>query len=93
MRLAPDGGHRPREGEELDPRSFPRDAIKHETLFKNQPVSAAGEIVFEHGEVVDLNNFSGTYNVPFDRDFKGAVLQALDRSGIRVSHETRKKLM
>ena len=41
-------------------RSHPN-AVKHETLFHNEDVVVAGEIRFDEGMVVDVNDHSGSY--------------------------------
>jgi hypothetical protein len=50
--------------------------VKHETLFNNQDVSAAGEIQITRGVVVDYNNSSGTYTFTEDDQFKRALLES-----------------
>jgi hypothetical protein len=63
-------------------------AVKHETLFHNANVLAAGEIYFEEGVVIDINDRSGSYrtlgmlNTP---DFARAVLTAFRQNGIPMS--------
>lgn len=92
LRLAPDGGRRPSPENKLPANALPDDAIKHETLYGNLPVSAAGEIAIKNGIIVDLNEFSGTYCATMDTHFKGAVLEALQRSGVKTSPQLRRKL-
>lgn len=85
LRLAQDGGSR------LSG-NLPLDAIKHETLFANKPVNAAGEIQFRDGKVCDVNPHSGTYPFTFDADFRGAVLEAITQAGIDVTPSLRARL-
>lgn len=89
MRLGPDGGRRPRVS--TDP-PLPTDAIKHETLFHNQPVSAAGEIRIWRGIITGINHFSGTYMFSFDAAFKGAVREALLDAGAEIGKVLGRKL-
>ena len=84
LRIATDGGSR---------QSDNRNLVKHETLFHNADVRAAGEIEFREGVVVGLNSESGSYNqlgedlLETDPSFSAAVLRALQDVGARV-HET-----
>jgi hypothetical protein len=86
LRLAQDGGSRM--GGNLPP-----DAIKHETLFANLPVNAAGEIQFRDGQVIGINTQSGTYPFTFDADFKGAILEAIMQSGVAIHPTLRSRLI
>ena len=86
MRLAPDGGSR------WSPEGLPTDAIKHETLFSNAPVSAAGEIFITSGVVVHVNASSGSYNCDMDEQFVGAVLEAIRIAGAVITDDLRRKL-
>lgn len=81
MRLAPDGGSR------SNGQVPPPDAIKHETLFSNAPVNAAGEIVVDAGRILAVTNGSGTYNCLIDDHFKGATLEALQNAGLSGTPE------
>jgi hypothetical protein len=49
MNVAPDGD-RPT-----------HNSVKHETLFHNRDVLAAGEICIQNGQIVDLNDCSASY--------------------------------
>lgn len=77
MRVAADGGDRSRPH-----------AIKHETLYHNDDVMAAGEVVFRDGVVVDLNDKSGSYRtfgeMRVNPDFCKAVLDALERTRVTL---------
>lgn len=72
------------------------DAVKHETLFHNANVRAAGEVVFRAGRVLELNDRSGsygTYGMLFaDPELGEAVLKAFERSGVRMSSAVSKLL-
>lgn len=61
-------------------------SVKHETLFHNADVRAAGEIFFEDGLVVDVNDASGSYGtrdaMDTDPDFVVAILTAIDKHKI-----------
>lgn len=81
MRLAADGGSRSRGA------IPPADAIKHETLFSNEPVNAAGELVIEDGKIRQVSNDSGTYNCPLDDHLRGAVLEAIKSAGLSEEPE------
>lgn len=66
--------------------------VKHETLFHNADVEAAGEIYIEAGEIADINDRSGSYGTENDlsddgavgRRFRGALLRALNDSGAAI---------
>jgi len=64
-------------------------AVKHESLFDNESVLAAGEIWIEHGIVKDINDHSGTYlcrgELRSTPAFANAVLNALERSTLRTA--------
>ncbi|HEX7192694.1 MAG TPA: hypothetical protein VF381_14090 [Thermoanaerobaculia bacterium] len=59
-------------------------AVKHETLFHNADVRAAGELEVVGGIIYKVNDFSGSYRtagkLDTDRRFAEAVLTACDRS-------------
>lgn len=63
-------------------------AVKHETLFHNADVLAAGEISFRDGIVIDINDRSGSYGTLGMLDtapgFAEAVLTAFEQNGIPV---------
>ena len=72
-----------------------QNAIKHESLFKNADVIAAGEIRFSDGCVSYLDDKSGSYGtlgaLEGDPDFVRAILTAFSQGGIPVLpelHET-----
>jgi hypothetical protein len=68
-------------------------AVKHETLFHNAEVRAAGELSLLDGIIVAVNDQSGSYRtfgrLSTDRRFTEAILMALNRSAAPVSEETR----
>lgn len=84
LHMAADGGNRSANNKNL---------VKHETLFHNADVWAAGEIQFREGIVVAINSLSGSYNttgtdlLEYDWQFAAAVNRAFAQSGIRVSPE------
>lgn len=77
IRFAPDGNRNA------------ADSVKHETLFTNADVLAAGEIQFTDGVVTDINDLSGSYGtqsvMESDPTFARDLLAALERAGIPVS--------
>jgi hypothetical protein len=72
------------------------DAVKHETLFHNADVRAAGELEIKAGVVVEVGDISGTYGTPgriqTDPLFAEAVLTALDRIGVPIERGERRRL-
>ena len=72
------------------------DAVKHETLFHNADVEAAGEMEIERGVITAVNDFSGSYRtvgaIARDRRFVGAVLEALNRIAAPISATERRRL-
>jgi hypothetical protein len=56
-------------------------AVKHETLFHNAEVHAAGELEVLDGIIVEINDISGSYgtrgHLQSDSEFAQAVLKAL----------------
>jgi hypothetical protein len=64
------------------------DAVKHETLFHNANVRAAGEVQFRRGKVSAVNDHSGSYGtygkLVLDADFRDAVRTGFERSGILI---------
>lgn len=72
------------------------DAVKHETLFHNADVRAAGELEVEKGVIVEVGDLSGTYGTPgmIQRDplFAEAVLTALNRIDAPIAPEERRRL-
>jgi hypothetical protein len=71
-------------------------AVKHETLFHNADVLAAGEIWIAEGVVSDLNDFSGSYDtggeLQTNADFSRALLSAVDKCGVTISSALRHQL-
>lgn len=74
LRVAPDGD-----------RNLP-DAVKHETLFHNEPVLAAGEVHVVDGWIVDVNDQSGSYRtityLETDPRFARELLRAITQNRI-----------
>jgi hypothetical protein len=64
-------------------------AVKHETLFHNAPVEAAGELEVADGIVVSINDHSGSYGtigmMRVDRRMPRAVLVAMRRAKVPLS--------
>jgi hypothetical protein len=64
-------------------------AVKHETLFRNAPVRAAGELFVEQGIIVRVNDRSGSYGtegrMDSDRRFSRAVLAGLAKAAATVT--------
>ena len=85
MHLAPDG-NRPTAG-----------SIKHETLFHNEHVLAAGEIWIQNGVVAGMNDFSGSYGTRGEMEanpaFAEAVLSALRKQNLPVEEMFFQELM
>jgi len=71
-------------------------AVKHETLFHNGDVLAAGELEVRRGIIVGLNDHSGSYGtygkLDSDPAFAAAVVRALDLSGVAMVAELDRKL-
>ena len=71
-------------------------AVKHETLFHNADVRAAGEICIQDGVVLNLNDHSGSYKtvgkLETDSDFAEAVLRAFDLRGLPLDSLLRNRL-
>lgn len=71
--------------------------VKHETLFQNAEVRAAGELEVKDGMIVEVTDISGTYGTPgrlqTDPSFSDAVLIGLDRIGARLDEKERQRLM
>jgi hypothetical protein len=72
------------------------DAVKHETLFHNADVRAAGELEIEDGIIVEVGDISGTYGTPgriqTDPSFADAVLRSLDRTAAPIERGERRRL-
>lgn len=64
------------------------DAVKHETLFENANVAAAGEVSFVMGRVSALNDHSGSYGtfgkLESDPAFARAVRVGLTRTDVLI---------
>ena len=71
-------------------------AVKHETLFHNANVLAAGELHVKSGVIVDLNDHSGSYRtygkLDADPGFARALLEAAGLLGVPMSDRLRRKL-
>jgi hypothetical protein len=71
-------------------------AVKHETLFHNADVFAAGELTVNDGIIVRVNDRSGSYRtvgkIDIDRRFAEAVLTAIDRASAPLSGSERSRL-
>jgi hypothetical protein len=71
-------------------------AVKHETLFHNADVRAAGELEIKAGLIVKVDDISGTYetpgNIETDPLFADAVLTALDGIDAPIEHNERRRL-
>lgn len=65
------------------------DAVKHETLFHNDPVEAAGEIQLEDGVVVGINDRSGSYGTTglmrVDRRMAQVILAAFEAAHVPMT--------
>lgn len=89
LNVAPDGN-----------RADPPPVAKHETLFNNADVDAAGELRVEAGVVTDINDLSGGYNTanemgnigPIGRSFRAALRGAIAAAGARCSAEAQEKI-
>ncbi|MEA2491778.1 MAG: hypothetical protein QOH21_3570 [Acidobacteriota bacterium] len=72
------------------------DAVKHETLFHNADVVAAGEMDIENGVIVAINDHSGSYltygSLDLDPAFADAVLIAIDRANAPLDSRERLRL-
>lgn len=64
-------------------------AVKHETLFHNAPVLAAGEIDVDDGIIVAVNDRSGTYQtrgmLDLDSSFANAVARAITEANVPIT--------
>lgn len=73
-----------------------RNAVKHETLFHNADVLAAGEISIQDGIITDLNDLSGSYKtegeLEVNPDFSAAILNTIAKHNLPVSPELQKRL-
>lgn len=71
-------------------------AVKHESLFQNADVRAAGELEIEDGVIVEVGDISGTYGtqgrLQTDHTFADAVLTAIDTIGAPLDAGERRRL-
>lgn len=71
-------------------------AVKHETLFQNDDVRAAGELEVDDGVIVEVGDVSGTYGTPgriqTDPTFADVILQALDQISAPIERSERRRL-
>ncbi|HEV7426188.1 MAG TPA: hypothetical protein VGQ46_07450 [Thermoanaerobaculia bacterium] len=72
------------------------DAVKHETLFHNANVEAAGEVSFRMGRVSGINDHSGSYRtfgmLASDLKFRRALRFAFSRAGVLMVPSVKKTL-
>jgi hypothetical protein len=80
----------------FDGRRGESSAVKHETLFHNANVLAAGELEVREGTIVGLNDHSGSYGtygkLDSDPSFATAVLLAVKLSGAPLTGALRQRL-
>jgi hypothetical protein len=73
------------------------EAVKHETLFHNADVAAAGELQIRDGVVVHVNDRSGSYGtsglLDVDRRFAATVLNSLKLAGAEVEQSEWRRLV
>ena len=76
----------------VDPVRGTPNAVKHETLFHNAPVLAAGEVDVDDGIIVGVNDRSGTYQtrgmLDFDSSFANAVARAITDANVPIAPTT-----
>jgi hypothetical protein len=72
------------------------DAVKHETLFQNANVEAAGEVSFVMGRVSGINDHSGSYGtfgkLVSDRAFARAVWRGFSRTRVLMKPSVERNL-
>jgi hypothetical protein len=72
------------------------DAVKHETLFQNANVEAAGEISFVMGRVSSINDHSGSYGtygkLVSDPEFARAVRRAFSLTRVLMNPSVQKDI-
>jgi hypothetical protein len=72
------------------------DAVKHETLFHNANVEAAGEVSFLMGRVSGINDHSGSYRtfgkLASDLRFRRALRFGFSRAGVLMVPSVEKTL-
>ena len=70
--------------------------MKHETLFHNADVLAAGEIHIRSGVIAGLNDHSGSYGtagaLEENPEFSTSVLSAVERLSLPIDEATRQYL-
>jgi hypothetical protein len=73
-----------------------QNAVKHETLFHNEDVLAAGEVRFSAGIITEINDESGSYKtygkMQTDPTFSDAFLAACEQAGVRIDKIMQEKL-
>lgn len=71
-------------------------AVKHETLFHNADVRAAGELGVVDGIIVEVGDVSGSYGtagrIQTDPQFVAAVLKAINDAGATIQQQERRRL-
>ena len=84
MRIAPDGDRQKAH------------SVKHETLFQNANVRAAGQLYVREGILYDLDDSSGSYAtrgmLEADPEFAKAISHCLDAYDVEISAALRAKL-
>jgi hypothetical protein len=72
------------------------DAVKHESLFRNAPVLAAGELIITQGVVTHVNDHSGSYRTSNamndDPSYAAVVLASFEAEGVSFTAEERERL-
>lgn len=85
IRIAPDGNRKQ------------KGSVKHETLFHNADVLAAGEIWIKNGVVCDVNDLSGSYRTAGKLEvvpqFAKSVLAAFNKSSVPIEQALRDRLI
>lgn len=71
-------------------------SVKHETLFSNEPVLAAGEICIRAGVIEAVNDKSGSYGtygfLATDPEVSRAVLDAIESAGAALAPSEKARL-
>jgi hypothetical protein len=71
-------------------------SVKHETLFRNADVRAAGEIEVSEGVIVEVGDVSGSYGtsgrLQTDPSFAEAILTAIERIDAPLDGAERRRL-
>lgn len=80
----------------LDGDRLENSSVKHETLFHNQDVLAAGEIGFTSGEVSSINDHSGSYGtdgeMKIDPEYSSTLLKAFGLKSIPLESSLQNKI-